>query len=77
MATRILVIEDNQTNMDLMVYLLHAYGYEPGTARNGRDGIAMALREPFDLVICDLEMPELNGYGVLQRMPWLATAIRF
>jgi len=67
-GTRILVIEDNQTNMDLMVYLLHAYGYEPGTARNGREGVALALREQFDLVICDLEMPELNGYGVLQEM---------
>ena len=38
MAARILVIEDNTTNSDLMVYLLRAFGHEPLTASNGEEG---------------------------------------
>ena len=64
MAARILLIEDNATNMDLMVYLLTAFGYESVTARNGREGVEIATQSSCDLIICDLEMPEMNGYEV-------------
>ncbi len=64
MSARILVIEDNITNMELMVYLLDAFGYEVETARDGKDGLQKAFRWSPDLIICDLEMPEVNGYEV-------------
>jgi two-component system cell cycle response regulator len=68
MAARILIIEDNQTNMELMVCLLAAFGYTPETARDGKEGFDKAEREPPDLIICDLEMPEMNGYKVAQQL---------
>lgn len=74
MAARILIIEDNQTNLDLMNYLLRAFGYLPLTARDGREGLETAAREMPDLIICDLEMPGMNGYeagGHLKSNPQL------
>lgn len=61
---RILVIEDNPTNMQLMVYLLKAFGHEPLEASDGEAGLAVARREPLDLVVCDIQLPRLDGYGV-------------
>lgn len=68
MGARILVIEDNPTNLELMTYLLRAFGHTPLTATDGEAGIETALRERPDLVLCDLEMPRLDGYGVVRRL---------
>lgn len=65
MSNRILVIEDNPANMELMVYLLNAYGYHAMTAIDGLSGLAIARRERPDLVLCDVHLPGLNGYGVI------------
>jgi two-component system cell cycle response regulator len=65
---RILVIEDNQTNLDLMVYLLRNYGYAPLIACNGEEGLEAARREIPDLIICDLQMPKLDGYEVARQI---------
>jgi two-component system cell cycle response regulator len=62
-AARILVIEDHPANMELMVYVLTAFGYVTDTAANGREGIDRVTQEAPDLIICDLEMPVLDGYG--------------
>jgi len=51
-----------------MVYLLGAFGYQLLLARNGRQGMEIALREPVDLVICDLGMPEMNGYELVREL---------
>jgi CheY-like chemotaxis protein len=67
-AARVLVIEDNPTNLELMVYLLRAFGYAPVTAANGEAGIEAIHREPFDLVICDVQMPGVDGYEVARRL---------
>jgi two-component system cell cycle response regulator len=67
-APRILIIEDNYTNMELMVYLLSAYGYELVTAVDGEEGLEKANDGKFDLIICDMEMPKLNGYQVAERL---------
>jgi two-component system cell cycle response regulator len=67
-ATRILIIEDNQTNMELMVYLLTAFGYETLTAKNGNEGVERAAGDRPDLIICDLQMPGLNGFQVAQEL---------
>lgn len=74
MPTRILVIEDNPANMELMTYLLNAFGYELLTASDGETGLTMAIREQPDLIICDVHLPQLDGYGVirvLKRQPAL------
>ncbi|NVD70903.1 EAL domain-containing protein [Duganella sp. BJB1802] len=65
MSARILIIEDNATNMELMVYLLRAFGYEPLSAADGEAGVAAARRELPDLIICDVHLPKLDGYGVV------------
>jgi CheY-like chemotaxis protein len=68
MGARILVIEDNPTNLELMTYLLRAFGHTPLTAGDGEAGVEAALRERPDLVLCDLAMPRLDGYGVVRRL---------
>jgi diguanylate cyclase (GGDEF)-like protein/PAS domain S-box-containing protein len=64
-SARILIIEDNPTNMELMVYLLRAFGYTPLTAADGEEGVIAARREQPDLIICDVHLPKLDGYGVV------------
>ena len=68
MAARILVIEDNAANLELARYLLTYVGYVVLEARDGVQGVATALRERPDLIICDLQMPLLDGYQVLTRL---------
>ncbi|GIZ52420.1 response regulator [Noviherbaspirillum aridicola] len=63
---RILVIEDNPANMELMVYLLEAFGYEALPAADGRQGLARARSELPALVVCDVHLPHLDGYGVVR-----------
>ncbi|HEY1149281.1 MAG TPA: EAL domain-containing protein [Pseudoduganella sp.] len=68
MSARILIIEDNPTNMELMVYLLRAFGYQPLMAHDGEEGVEAARRERPDLIICDVHLPKLDGYGVVSRL---------
>jgi two-component system, cell cycle response regulator DivK len=58
----VLVVEDQAENLDLMVYLLTAFGHETRVARNGVEAVAAVTREHPDLVVMDLAMPEMNGY---------------
>lgn len=78
---RILIIEDNPTNMELVDYLLRAFGHTTFHANDGEQGVADALRESPDLILCDIHLPKLDGYGVvrqiradprLQKLPILA-----
>lgn len=62
---RILIIEDNPANMELMAYLLKAHGHVPLHAHDGREGIARACGETPDAIICDVHLPKLDGYGVI------------
>lgn len=66
MPARILVIEDNATNLELMVYLLSAFGHVPLQAGSGEMGIAIARQGAVDLVLMDIQMPELDGHGTLR-----------
>lgn len=66
MAARILVIEDNEANLALVQYLLASAGHLVLLARDGVDGVQAARMAHPDLVVCDLQMPRLDGYGVLQ-----------
>lgn len=65
---KILVIEDEPEMRRNITTLLRYHNYEPVAAANGRLGIEAARREKPDLVLCDVMMPELDGYGVLQAL---------
>lgn len=62
---KILVVEDEPQMRKNMELILRHEGFAVVTAANGRDGIALAKRELPDLVLCDVMMPEVDGYGVL------------
>ncbi len=68
MAARILLIEDNATNLELMVYLLQAFGYSPICARGGEAGLEIARRESLSLIICDIQMPTIDGFEVARQL---------
>lgn len=74
MPGRILIIEDNPQNLELMTYLLRAFGYIVLTAGDGAEGIEIVRREKLDLIICDVHLPKVDGYEVanhLKRDPML------
>jgi len=62
---RILVIEDNDEIRENTVEILELANYKVDAAHNGKIGVAKALENTPDLIICDVMMPELDGYGVL------------
>jgi DNA-binding response OmpR family regulator len=62
---KILVIEDESELRANVARLLKAEGYEVLTAENGAVGVELALGEPPDLIICDIAMPGMDGFGVL------------
>ncbi len=64
----ILVIEDEPGVRDNMARFLTLEGYRVEKAANGAQGIEIALRAPPDLVLCDLMMPGIDGFGVLARL---------
>jgi CheY-like chemotaxis protein len=68
MGARILVIEDNLANLDLMIYLLEAFGYSTVAARDGDSGLDAMRGETPDLVICDIQLPATDGYEVARRI---------
>lgn len=61
MGARVLIVEDNAMNRELMDYLLRAFGFETLTAVDGRIGLDIARREPLDLILCDIQMPVMDG----------------
>jgi len=65
MSKKILLIEDDQTMRDNTAEILELAKYEVLTATNGKDGSIMAKEFNPDLIICDIMMPGLDGYGVL------------
>jgi PAS domain S-box-containing protein len=58
---RILVAEDNPTNQKLVVTLLELLGHTVVVAPNGRDALRCAEDRPFDLILMDVQMPEMSG----------------
>jgi len=66
MSARILIVEDNAANMELMRYLLQSFGHLVMTAENGESGVAIAEAHAPDLVLCDVHLPKLDGLGVVR-----------
>ncbi|MGE5615310.1 MAG: adenylate/guanylate cyclase domain-containing protein, partial [Bacillota bacterium] len=62
---RLLVVDDNKVNRLLLGRSLEQQGHTVATASNGREALDMLKREPYDLVLLDMEMPEMDGFQVL------------
>lgn len=65
---KILVIEDEAETLENLVLMLQMEGFNAFSAANGRVGIAVARRELPDVILCDISMPEMDGYGVLESL---------
>ena len=61
-ALRILIAEDNPVNQKLMSRMLERKGHTVAVAENGKAALAALIREPFDLVLMDCQMPEMDGF---------------
>ena len=65
MTGKILVIEDEADLRASIVRFLLAEGYEVLVAGNGEEGVEVAVKEMPDLIICDIAMPQMDGFGTL------------
>lgn len=65
---RVLIVEDNVDNFELVRFLLERAGYEVLSAVNGVEGVESARREQPDLVLMDLSMPEMDGWKATAQM---------
>ena len=75
MSTRMLLIEDNEQNRYLVTFLLERHGHGVVVASDGPTGIDLALEEPPDLILLDIQLPKMDGYAVartLREHPGLA-----
>ena len=65
-AARLLVVDDNKVNRLLLTRSLELQGHSVASAENGRIALEMLRRENFDLLLLDMEMPEMDGFQVLE-----------
>jgi len=68
MGNRILYIEDNPDNMLLVQRALESRGYKLVKAMNGLDGVDTAEQEEIDLILLDINLPDIDGYEVARRL---------
>ncbi len=68
LAAKILVVDDEKNTLYFLRNLLQEEGYEVETERNGRCAVEKAVSEDFDLVLCDLRMPGVDGMAVLEQI---------
>ena len=64
----ILIVEDNERNLKLLRDVLEYAGYDVRAARTAEDGITLAVSEPPDLVLMDLQLPGIDGLEALRRL---------
>lgn len=63
---RVLVVDDHADTTKILCILLERRGYEARGAQDGETAVALALAEPFDLLICDIGLPTISGWDVLK-----------
>lgn len=63
-----MIIEDDSASLVLVQYLLHCAGHRTIFAVDGLEGVRLALQESPDLVLCDLQLPLLTGFEVVERL---------
>jgi CRP-like cAMP-binding protein/CheY-like chemotaxis protein len=65
MNKKVLIIEDNDDIRENVIEILELAGYTVSSASNGKAGVELAFQDTPDIILCDIMMPELDGYGVL------------
>ncbi|MBV8171698.1 MAG: response regulator [Candidatus Eremiobacteraeota bacterium] len=65
---RILVVEDNPVNLELMLYLLQAFGHDATGVTDSASALHKALHEPYDLILADLLLPAMDGYTLASKL---------
>ncbi len=65
---RILLVEDNEMNRDMLMRRLQRRGYDVGTAVDGEEAVTMALSERPDLILMDLSLPLIDGWEATRRI---------
>jgi two-component system, cell cycle response regulator DivK len=65
---RVLVVEDNAINCYMITFLLKKNGYTVIKARDGKTGVALAIKEKPDFVIMDIQLPDINGLEATRRI---------
>ncbi|MCX7856997.1 MAG: response regulator [Deltaproteobacteria bacterium] len=68
MKKNLLLIEDNEYNLYMMSFLLEKNGFDVKVAKNGKDGIMLALSEKPEVILLDIQLPEMDGYQVLKEL---------
>lgn len=68
LCSKVLYIEDNLDNLLLVKRVLEAGGYRVYEATNGQDGLRIAKDEPIDLILLDINLPDIDGYEVARRI---------
>ena len=67
-TSSLLIVDDNSMNRIMLARYITKLGYVASMAQNGRQALEKLEAEPFDLVLLDVEMPEMDGYEVLERL---------
>ena|SRR5829696_1597563 len=67
-AKRILIVEDNELSLKLLRDTLEAYGYQPIAARTGAAALALAREERPDLILMDLQLPDISGLEAVRQL---------
>lgn len=65
---RILIVEDNETNLELITYLLEAFGHISLIARDGQEALRVVQRDLPDLILADVHMPKMDGYELARQL---------
>jgi len=68
MKFKALIIEDNEQNMYMLTFLLEKNGYQVYQAFNGRDGMNAAIKHLPDIILLDIQLPEMDGYEIARKL---------
>jgi two-component system cell cycle response regulator DivK len=72
-APRILIVEDNELNLKLLRDVLEVHGYATVSAREGGAAVALARDNPPDLILMDLQLPDISGFDAVRQLKEDAT----